>query len=314
MAECLTSAQTTTHTATSRPSDDPECVSIATMITLGAKADFNKPIAICENCGFPTEKDLVLLDVMRRVRVMCKCKEEERKREDERAQAAELRRRLNKFRVYSLMDKQFESATFSNWKHRADNRDLYDLATSYAENWEDVFANNRGLLLYGKAGSGKTFASFAIANELYSRGKSVLAISVSRILAIIKDNYNKHGDIGEVTVLNTLSDASLLILDDLGVEYKTPWAHEKLYSIIDARYRAQKPVIITTNLGIDELRVNLSTVDIKTMQYDQSNRIYDRIVEMCAIQPVTGGSWRIQKGERNRNDLYKALGLGGEKQ
>jgi len=288
------------------------------MITLGAKADFSKPVTVCDNCGFPTQKDLVILNIMRRVRVVCKCEAEERDREQERQQALELQRRLDKFRVYSLMDKQFESATFANWKHHADNRDLYDLAKRYCENWDDVFANNRGLLLYGLAGCGKTYASFAIANELYSRGKAVLAISVSRILAIIKDNYSKHGDIGEVSVMNTLSDASLLILDDLGVEYKTPWAYEKLYSIIDTRYRAQKPMIITTNLGdhkgrnVDELRVNLNLVDAKTGHYDSSNRIYDRIVEMCAIQPVSGGSWRIQKGERNRRDLYSALGLGGE--
>jgi len=207
------------------------------------------------------------------------------------------------------MDSRFEASTFENWSHRPDNQDDYILATKYSENWDTMYANNRGLLLYGKAGSGKTFLSFAIANALYRRGKAVMAISISRLLSVIRDSFDRHGDLGESDVLNTVRDASLLILDDIGVEYKTAWAYEKLYAIIDTRYRANKPVIITTNLSLDALRENLATIDLKTRTTDPSERVFSRISEMCAFHEVRGSSWRISKGIQNKTALFTELGL-----
>ena len=169
--------------------------------------------------------------------------------------------------------------------------------------------------MHGKAGNGKTYFSFAVANELYKRGVSVMAISVARILDVIRSSYNHHGELGELHVLNTIRDASLLILDDLGVENKTYWSYEKLYAIIDTRYRVKKPMIVTTNMMVNdsgkdsELRSNLAIIDAKSGHTDQSHRIYSRLVEMCAIVGVKGGSWRISKGKENKIALHKELGL-----
>jgi len=66
-------------------------------------------------------------------------------------------------------------------------------------------------MFYGKAGSGKTYLSFAIANALYKQGKAVMAISISKLLSIIKDSFDKHGEYGETDVLNTVRDASLMV-------------------------------------------------------------------------------------------------------
>jgi len=280
---------------------------VARMITIGAKADFSNAIGRCPNCDEPLQADKEILGVMRRVPIICKCRVEAQLRDAERDKTAEQQRRLDRFRVYSLMDKQFSHSTFENWELRADNQKLYDFAKGYCENWDTMFANNRGVLLHGKSGNGKTYAAFSIANELYKMGKAVLAISISRILEIIKDSYNKHGDIGEIEILNILNEASLLILDDLGVEYKTPWVYEKLYSIIDIRYRARKPVIITTNLSPDELMRNLSIIDMRNGIYDNTGRIYNRIIEMCTMLEATGDSWRIQKAEDNQDALYRDL-------
>jgi len=212
------------------------------------------------------------------------------------------------------MDDRFAESTLANWITREDNRELLKLAQHYCQNWPTMYANNHGLLMHGAAGNGKTFFSFAIANQLYQQGVAVMAISVSRILDIIRDSYNNHGDYGEQEIMRTISEASLLILDDLGVEYKTAWAYEKLYTIIDTRYRAKKPTIITTNLvinkeqNIDEVRDSLSIIDARTKHYDTSHRIYNRIVEMCAFFGVKGESWRTIKGEENKKALLNELG------
>jgi len=275
----------------------------------GANANFNLPIVCCPTCNGPLQYDVVILDVKRRVPIICQCQVEAQRLEEEADRERAMRRKLDKFRAYSLMDDRFASSTFENWTHRPDNRELYDFGKRYCAKWKSISANNYGLLLHGKAGNGKTYLSFAIANELCRQGNAVMAISVSRILAVIKDSFERHGDLGERDVFNTIGEAGLLILDDLGVEYKTSWAYEKLYAIIDTRYRANKPTIISTNLTIPALRENLALVDTKTATRDPSERIFNRITEMCALHEVKGASWRIQKGEQNKAALYAELGV-----
>ena len=305
--------------------NDPENgteTSLVDVILKSANADFNKPCNTCTACGEFTQRDVNIQGVIRRLPRACKCRREylqQQEAENERLKAKDIQRRLDKYKAYSLMDDRFLHSTFENWIERSDNKRLREFAWAYCENFDAVFAENKGILLYGDAGCGKTFAAFAIANELYKRGRSVMAISVHRILDIIKDSFNDFGENGETEIYETLGEASLLILDDLGVEYKTAWAYERLYNIIDTRYRAAKPLIITTNLRIkkdskgrtviDELRDNLAIIDIRTKQFDQSDRIYDRIVEMTAFQEVAGESWRVQKGAENENALYKMLKL-----
>jgi DNA replication protein DnaC len=276
---------------------------------LFSDADFSRPITLCGDCNSPTQKDIELFGVTRRVPVICQCFAETDEREKKAAEERALRRRLERFKAYSLMDSRFEASTFENWEHRPDNRGDYIIFTKYCDMWDTMYKNNHGLLLYGNAGSGKTYLSFAIANALYRQGKAVMAISVSKLLTIIKDGFDKHGEFGETDVLNTVRDAALLVLDDLGVEYKTAWAYEKLYAIIDTRYRSSKPTIITTNYGLDTLRENLATVDLKARVRDPSERIFSRITEMCAFHEIKGASWRISKGAQNRAALLTELGL-----
>ena len=271
------------------------------------KADTKKPIPLCENCGTPTGKDVELLGRMYRMPLACACKIEQNRIEDERQKALNLQRRLDRFKVYSLMDARFSNCTFENWTRTADNDRLYNICKRYCENWEQVYKSASGLLFYGVPGCGKTYASFAIANELYNKGVAVMAISVSRILAIIKDSFDKHGETSEMEILNTIAEASLLILDDLGTEHQTNWTSRMLYQIIDTRERASKPTIITTNLDKIALRKYLATVDSRKGQLDSAERIFDRIISMCAFEKVTGDSWRIEKGTQNKTQLINKI-------
>jgi len=276
-------------------------------IASAPKADTIKPLPICGKCGNPTGKDVMLLGRIYRMPLACLCKIEAQRLEDERFKAMDLQRRLDRFRVYSLMDSRFSNCTFENWTHKTDNARLYEICKSYCENWKQVYANASGILFYGKPGCGKTYASFAIANELYRKGVAVMAISVSRILAIIKDSFDKHGDVSEMEVLNTISDASLLILDDLGTEHQTSWTSRMLFQIIDAREKSSKPTIITTNLDKVGLRKYLAVVDSRTWQVDSTDRIFDRIISMCAFEKVDGKSWRIEKGNENKANLFSEI-------
>jgi len=256
------------------------------------------PVSTCLNCGYPIQKDIniSLLGGPKRIPILCPCKDAELKALEAQDEQRRIQQHLDRFKAYSLIDNRFEHSTFELWEHNPNNQKLFELAKKYADNWDEMFSNNAGLVLHGDAGTGKTFAAFAIANELGKKNISVMAVSISALLSAIKDSYSRNGDIGEQEVFRAITDASLLILDDMGTEHKTSWAYDKLYSIIDNRWRAKKPLIITTNLSIDGLRSNLTVVDGRKGEADHSERIWSRIDAMCIPYRVNGPSWRIKQG------------------
>ena len=92
--------------------------------------------------------------------------------------------------------------------------------------------------------------------------------------------------------------AKLLIIDDLGAERSTDFALEKVYNVVDSRYRAKRPIILTTNLSMEEMK---ETLDIRY------TRIFDRIFEMCYPMQFKGLSWRKGEAARRYNDTKSFL-------
>ena len=132
--------------------------------------------------------------------------------------------------------------------------------------------------------TGKTYAAACIANYLLNRRRSVVMTSFVKLLESMM-NFKEDDSV----LISRLNRAKLLIIDDLGAERSTDFALEKVYDIVDSRYRAKLPVILTTNLSMDEL---MQATDIRY------TRIYDRIFEMCYPLEFVGRSWR--KAEANR--------------
>ena len=87
---------------------------------------------------------------------------------------------------------------------------------------------------------------------------------------------------------------SLLILDDFGMERGTDYGLEQVYNVIDSRYRSGKPLIVTTNLSLDELQHPQDTPHA---------RIYDRLLEMCAPILFTGTNFRRQTAQSKLDRL-----------
>ena len=102
----------------------------------------------------------------------------------------------------------------------------------------------------------------------------------------------------EDKLITQLNRAKLLIIDDLGAERGTDFALEKVYNIVDSRYRAKKPVILTTNLTLKEMK---EATDIRY------SRIYDRIFEVCYPMQFTGVSWRKVEAARRFDEMKNLL-------
>lgn len=118
---------------------------------------------------------------------------------------------------------------------------------------------------------------------------------MTSFVKILQDIWENDREAEYITILNS---ASLLIIDDLGTERETDYALEKVYNIIDSRARANKPMIITSNLELNDM---MECEDIR------KKRIYDRILECCYPMYVGGKSFRMMKAAQRFDEMKDFL-------
>ena len=253
---------------------------------------------MCGKCRTPKQCVVNFFGHDTVVSCICACKEKElADTEAERKKAKEMEY-IEQLKKNSLMDARFESCTFDRTIVNGESRRQFDICKRYAENFDKLFEKNQGLLLLGDIGTGKTHLACCIGNYLISRMVSVFATSISRII----QQTNGYSRGAEEEYLRRMNSAKLLILDDLGAERSTDYALEIVYNVIDSRYRSKKPMIVTTNISMAELK------GIADMRY---NRIYDRILEVCYPVEFYGKSRRKQEAASRYEEMPSLLGEGG---
>ena len=151
-----------------------------------------------------------------------------------------------------------------------------------------------GLLLWGDVGTGKSFFAGCVANALLDKGVPVLMTNFATILNSLTGIYPQDRN----EFINSLNQYSLLIIDDLGVERNSEFALEQVFHVIDSRYRSMKPMIITTNLTLEEL---------KHPEDLAHSRIYDRILERCVPLKINNQNIRELNAVANMSEARKLL-------
>lgn len=228
-----------------------------------------------------------------KVPVMCECRKKEAEEEKRREQERKDMELIRELRSRSLMDDKFRDQTFEAFKTTQENTRALKLSRRYADGFDEMVERNQGLLFWGDVGTGKTFSAACIANALLERRIPVVMTSFVKLLESVQ-TFKED----EEKLLSRLNRAKLLIIDDLGAERSTDFALEKVYNIIDSRYRARLPMILTTNLNLEEMK------QVTDIRY---SRIYDRIFEVCYPVKFTGASFRKVEANRRYREMKNFL-------
>lgn len=249
-------------------------------------------LVYCGKCGSRKQLRVKFGDKTHVVRCVCKCESKELEEKKRQEEYEEQMRRINRLKEASMMDKKYREVTFDKYEVREENKKVFEMAKKYADRFQDMYKKNQGLLLYGPVGTGKSFTAACIGNYLLNNAKPVIMTSFVKIL---QDIWENDREAEYITILNS---ASLLIVDDLGTERETDYALEKVYNIIDSRVRANKPMIITSNLELNDM---MECEDIR------KKRIYDRILECCYPMYVGGKSFRMMKAAQRFDEMKDFL-------
>ena len=243
----------------------------------------------CGKCHTPVQCRITFEGRERIMPCICKCQKEERERQEQRMKEEEQLLYVRRLKATGIQERHLQDWTFAS----ATDTPSVQMAKRYTENWKKVKAENLGLLLWGDVGTGKSFLAACIANALLEKGVPVLMTNFSKILNQMGAMYSDE----RYRYIASFNRFSLLIIDDLGIERNTEYALEQVYAVVDERYKAGLPLIITTNLTISQLR---NPEDVAHA------RIYSRILEMCTPVHVPGLDRRTAIG-KSKQELVKEV-------
>jgi len=126
--------------------------------------------------------------------------------------------------------------------------DIIDYCRDYVDAFDE---HSDSLLLRGATGIGKTHLCLAIARRVTERGYGVVYGSVQPLIRRLEaERFGREQGDSETQLIT----CDLLVLDDLGMEFDTPFARACLHDVLNARLLEGRPTVVSTNLSISALR------------------------------------------------------------
>ena len=254
--------------------------------------------AYCKTCHERKDGEVKsLMDMKFIFKNNCKCDRERLEKQKQREKEQEIER-LKRSCFISMSQWAY---TFDNYKGEKDKS--YTIAKNYVKEYEQMKKENIGLLFCGTVGSGKTYLACCIANALIE--EYMIRVKIRNFAQIINDLQKSGFDLDKNDYIESLTNVSVLILDDLGIERDTSYAKEQVYNIVNSRYLKQKPTIFTTNLPYEKIQNSDDGVEYE--------RIYSRIIEMCIPVKVMGEDFRKRLQKEKLKQNKERLLMGGER-
>jgi DNA replication protein DnaC len=183
------------------------------------------------------------------------------------------------------LPKRYDGFHFHNYKPQTPSQEAaFKFATSLTMEYPAV---DRGLMLMGSVGVGKTHLAVSILKGLTERGFNCLFYEFSSLLKEIQDSYNPNTHSSELGVLAPVLKADVLVLDELGGSKPTDWVRDTMAHVINTRYNDKKLTIFTTNYT-DERRTERDEI----LEDRVGTRLRSRLYEMCKTVVIDGKDYR----------------------
>ena len=241
----------------------------------------DKPEKECPHCGEPVKyifmDDPLYLKLTGKAphwsELPCEACERERfLREMEERTRDAAQQRLNTLLVNSMLRERFIGKTFENFHPFGKNREKQLRVLSIARDFAGDFLHHRQagtwLLFMGNVGTGKSHLCAAIINKVIRGGFTALFTKTPRLLREVKDTFHRDSEISQSEIIARMGEIDLLVIDEVGIQFGTDTERMILYEILDLRYEAMRPVILTTNI-----------TDLKSLERLLGERIIDRLFE-----------------------------------
>jgi DNA replication protein DnaC len=225
------------------------------------------PLGVCDGSGWILGPE----DVAR----PCECREARLKKGRSKGVASVIPPR---FRGVS-----FDRPPVSDMAGNIETKVAVNKVREFLENLDGNLESGKGLWLYGGTGTGKTTLAMLISKVALERTHSVAIYSLPKLLARIRRTYEgEPGGDSYLTFFERLTSVDLLHIDDFGAQKSSEWVLEQLYSLVNERYEAQRSILLTTNLEMDELEEQIGA------------RTVSRLSETCEPVPVFGTDKRYE--------------------
>lgn len=257
------------------------------------KTYLKNEIEHCSICDEKRQYELNIRGKKQLVPVLRKCINMQK--ENERQFIEEMRK--DEIRKCNILFPQFRNIKFDTDTIKTKE---VNIAKKYCEKWQGMYAKNHGLLLLGNPGVGKSYIADCIANYLIDNDVSVYMTNFNNIINDIQTlEFGKNtSNNTKIKLVDRLMSYACLIINDFGVEADTTYRQQNLYDIVNKRVTSGKPLILTTNLTLEQLNSPNNMME---------SRIYSRIFEMCCPIEFKGENIRKMKTKTNYNDFIELI-------
>ena len=205
----------------------------------------------CEHCGDEQWVEVVA-DGTPRLR-RCQCFEERIKRNRQE-------------RINAVVPHKFRDVALARNPIARLPKSQQDKLRSYYNRLGGNLDAGRGLWLDGESGTGKSAAAALLAKRASDLGRSVLFCEVPELLNTLRRTYADETFIDDDALYRTVAEVDLLVLDDLGAPRVNDWVLEQLFIFINARYKSERAVVVTTDLPPDNLARQIGSRTVRRLR------------------------------------------------
>jgi len=202
---------------------------------------------------------------------------------------------------HARIPERYQNCAFENFDIRQNNQSLR-WAKLTAEKFVKEYPTDFGLLFVGPTGVGKTHLAVAVLRGLIlDNAVECLFYDFHDLLKAIRDSYNPISQNSELSILQPVLDAEVLLLDELASSNPSDWVKETLQHIINSRYNRKKVTLITTTLPFGGLTTHREVrspsgepvPNVEFTLHQLGVTLQSRLYEMCKVVEMNSDDYRI---------------------